>query len=531
MKFILKLITSETLIVILFLTIIVVKCESNKTYYVEPPPIDNMNPQDEDGEGTPTNPFHFIQSAVSVAKGGDIIYIKRGIYSRQNIKFSNGGNKDKDIFLMGVDSWDDEGTTTPVNFNFSGLNASWDHTQIELQLPCLDAEEFETNSQNTAIDLNGQSNINLSSLVIKNYTNGILSEGNDLKSNNIHIQNVIGVDFGYIGSNGKKQGIKYAGRGITIYGSNNKIENCTVFDAGAENISVFGDYNSIINSRAFGTDCKDATDDCFKSDYYILTNGTSNEIVDCKAECIYEVNGAHGIGTTSGQANYFKSNEAVGLNECFFVKSGAVISLNNKFENCVAKYSDGSAFVLREGASYNTFENCESINTIHGVRFLDSCDPPNCKASSHNKFINCRFCVEDGFSNSRTIIQLSRSPYNTEVSENIFDNCQFIGNKNITDHLICAQVPNSKNKIINSTIDETLVEYNPDNDVKKICIAKCNLVYDCFESNIQVGEKCEECEDNDKCEEYKRGCGAYKGGFLISSTEYSYFDPIENCEN
>lgn len=182
-------------------------------------------------------------------------------------------------------------------------------------------------------------------------------------------------------------------------------------------------------------------------DYYIVFAGDNNYIKNCYIERIGDLeHGGAGIGIKEyGENNLFEDCTAKNLkNASFYVRWAGV--QNNEFRNCKAigvPPADVTAFVIRDGASYNEFNSCISEGCLIGMRFEVSGEDQN-YTGSYNLFNNC--IVKDAeypiyFSEWNT-------SYNGPAENNSFINCNFINGL----YLIASQRANTGHKIVNCII-------------------------------------------------------------------------------
>jgi len=130
---------------------------------------------------------------------------------------------------------------------------------------------------------------------------------------------------------------------------------------------------------------------------------------------------------------------------CFSVRWSQV--QNNEFRHCIALggvSDDVSAFMIREGASYNIFNSCVSDACQSGIRFiLNGEDADYC--GHDNVFNNCII------KNSGSAIDLNPYYYNSApVDDNLVVNCVF-DNAN---YLFNCERPNTGNQLINCVVKD-----------------------------------------------------------------------------
>lgn len=181
------------------------------------------------------------------------------------------------------------------------------------------------------------------------------------------------------------------------------------------------------------------------TDYYLLVNGNFNLIKNCYVERIGDL-GHYGHGITikwDSQNNAVRSCTAVNMTEDFCARHRG--AKNNIFQKCNA--IGGRAFVIRDGASYNTFKNCTATNVKSGYRFMDTEEDDGAQyAGRHNLFDAC------SVTNSDIGIQFDDydrdSPADSNTwSECIFDNAAYMfycGRTNEENMMIGGSVKNCK---------------------------------------------------------------------------------------
>ncbi|MDD3891218.1 MAG: T9SS type A sorting domain-containing protein [Bacteroidales bacterium] len=232
--------------------------------------------------------------------------------------------------------------------------------------------------------------------------------------------------------------VTWDGIGIQLTNCSNCIvKNCIVTNNGGVNIGIWNSHDcQILNSKSYGTYASSHT---YATDYYIVVEWSQNILVDgCTAQDMGGTNGIpsgkgnHGIGVkdngTQGTQKAsssisIKNCKSTGFEECFFVAWPTAQYVT--FENCIGDNRNknttwNSVFMVREGASNNTFKNCKGVSgNYYGGQVVTIYDYSECSGEqfeNNNKFYNCSFTG----SNPRLVFLLN-------AKNTLFENCNFYG--------------------------------------------------------------------------------------------------------
>ncbi len=393
------------------------------TYYISTTGNDNNNGL------TPTTAwktFSYAASTSSPVAPGDTVYIKAGDYGLDDVFIDkNFSPNDARISFIGY-----QNTPGDINsFNFS----YGDNIDASL-MPVINPYDRTVGE---GINLSDIYNITIKNIQITNCLGGI-SIWNTTSINSNHIlENIFFKNIGW----------EYSTAISIKEGSGNTIKNCLIVNATGAGMDLWGDNNQISNCKIYSNESQQVPDGTFTSmDYYIVLKGNNSIVDNCYAERDGDLEDVgHGFEIKeSGENNLFKNCTAKNMIAgCFSVRWAAV--KHNEFRNCKALggvSTDVSAFMIREGASNNTFNNCVSDNCEAGVRFLLAGEDAN-YCGSNNTLNNCII------KNAEWAIDFNSYFYNSAPADsNSIINC-VIYNAN---YLYNCDRPNTNNKFINTII-------------------------------------------------------------------------------
>ena len=393
------------------------------TYYVTTSGNDSHNGL------TEATAWKTIKYAASQAAAGDTVYIKAGIYSEYDIRFSSGSSGNP-IIVEGYKNT--PGDITNIDWWDFHTNRSLDSTKM----PLLDGGD---RSNKEGIFLIGKSNIKIKNLQITNYETGIYG----YNVTNCHFENIILLSFGKPSSDAQV----YSGMGINLTnGYDNVLRKCIAANAGAGGVFLENANNSLVEECEVYCDeglsvSEGGSPDSVSlaADYYLHTNGKDNIVRNCYVERVGNLDdGGHGIGIhENGENNLFVNCIAKGIGgQAFYVRYSTV--KNNEFRNCTA--IDGTGIWVREGAHHNTFNCCRTVNST-GVTFYWSGEDVY-EAGHDNYFYNCLF--ED----SDYHISFYGGGKDAKALNNKFVNCVFDGG----DYLFRTGRENEGNEMINCIV-------------------------------------------------------------------------------
>ena len=335
-------------------------------------------------KGTISEPWRTIRHSMSTAspvKKGDIVYVERGDYGKEYIEFTKPGIK-----LIGycpktsgdkIVSWE-SGLSEESLITLSKLNNNISKSAIPV--PIIDCQNPADGR--AVFYFPNQTDIEVYNFVIMNTSYGV-STG---ESQNLLLNNINAINLGDPTDN-------YSGRGIllgspgTRKSNNNMLNNCKVFNAGAEGIVISGDNNLVRNCYV---GCNVGLSNInIATDYYIQIAGDQNTIQDCKTERIGKLaHSGHGITAyMNSRGNRIQNCVSINMmGEAFCARhSGASF---NEFISCNA--IGGNAFVVRDGANDNVFYSCTAKDTYSGFRLFDTSEDGGAiNAGNGNRFTNC----------------------------------------------------------------------------------------------------------------------------------------------
>jgi hypothetical protein len=314
--------------------------------------------------------INYATSSSSPVMAGDTVFIKAGNYGNENIVVEKNGTESNPITIQGYQTI--PGDNPDLNYSYGdNLDAS--------VMPLIDGGDRTTGE---GININGSANITIQNIQITNYEAGIYTWS--ASSTNLILDNIIVMGIGDINAS-------YSGLGIGIvYADNNIVRNCIVVNSCAEGISLVANNNLIENCEVYCDE--DMTEDA-STDYYIVAEGNNNIFRECYIERVGSLEHVgHGMGLKGNcENNLFEDCVAKDMEGGgFYVRHrGAKF---NEFRNCTAigTIEEICGFLIRDGASYNIFNNCYSDNCAIGIMFFDTEEDGGAHyCGRHNVFNNC----------------------------------------------------------------------------------------------------------------------------------------------
>lgn len=382
-----------------------------------------------------------ISHAFSVARAGDVVYVKAGDYGNKHLEVSNSGNENQPISFIGYTSVPgDVQATVNATFTYENYKNQGDNVNPNY-LPTLSGiNEGRENRSGSGIIIEKQF-INISNFQIRKMSYGIYTS----QASNVILDNIIQVN---IASEIKSE----SGRAFPFnYTSNSTIKNSIVINAGTGGIFLYSsNNNTIINNKVYSDNNINATD------YYIWLYGDSsgNHIENVRIEKVGDLeHPGHGLGGHHKVYNNTFTNFEI-INTSLELSFAAVenntfsnFSITGNFEE--QKYHN--AIQIANGAQNNVFENF-TITNGNGIQFLEwDYDTTEWNiynedhAGKNNIFRNgeiknCNYGIVFHH------LFLDASP----AENNTFDNITFDG---ISLALFAVNRPNSGNKMINCKVN------------------------------------------------------------------------------
>lgn len=361
---------------------------------------------------SPSSPWS-LEHAFSVAKAGDIIYIKAGNYGNKNLIIYNSGNSGNPIKFIGYtntpgDLVSSQGST----FNYGdALNAN--------KMPLL---RGNSSLSGLALDLNG-SFVEVHNFQITNYQTGILTKGR-----NITLKNVIVTNNGEQNNNNSQ-----TGKGFQILGDNTILQDCFNLNSNAEGINIKGANNCTVKNTKVYSD-----NHANPGGYYIAVTfgGSNNVIEDC---LIYrsktaDLHRGHGY-IMKDQATNNIVRRSIAYNTGIEVNYSGVsyntfddVKLYGSYSEDPNEFSSGIRVI--NGAHHNTFRNIYIKDSRYPFNFHDfddgfvgpGGDRDLAQGGNNNEFINV---VTEG-SNSLVFCNTLDTPLGQSTSSgNTWTNCTF----------------------------------------------------------------------------------------------------------
>jgi len=393
------------------------------TYYVS---LSGDNTNDGLSEDTAWRTIAYAASASSAVSAGDTVYIKAGDYGLEEV-FVEKNHSPNDARISFVGYQNTPGDINSFNFNYG------DDVAATL-MPLINPNDRTVGE---GINISDSYAITIKNIQIVNSLVGISIWNTTSINSNHHLENIFLKNIGW----------EYSSAISMKEANSNSIQNCLIVNATGAGMDIWGDNNLIANCKVYSNESQQITDGTYTSmDYYIVLKGDGNIVSNCYAERDGDLEDVgHGFEIKeSGQNNLFENctvkNMIAG---CFSVRWAAV--QHNEFRNCTAiggVSTDVSAFMIREGSSYNTFNACVSKNCNAGIRFLLSGEDAS-YCGTNNVFNNCII------KNADWAIDLNPYYYNSaSVDNNAIINC-VIDNAN---YLFNSERPNTGNTFTNCII-------------------------------------------------------------------------------
>ena len=361
----------------------------------------------------------YAASSESPVVAGDTVYIKAGDYGNEYIIFEKEGTPTNRITFEGYNSVPNDNPDFGWEYG-DNLDAN--------VMPLIDGGDRTTG---TGITI-AQSYITIKNIQITNYQIGI----DAYNAHYLKIENIIAMNFGDIEDD-------YDGTGIVLgsTSSYDTIENCSVLNAAAEGISIYGDNNYVKNCRVYADD--NSTGDKSAADYYIHIGGNNNIIEDCYAERIGNLeHGGHGIDIKGDCEN----NQIINCISKNMAYDGFELRHRgvkyNTLKNCTAI---NCGYTIRDGASFNTIIDCKSIGSVYAAIMFYNTDEDfgSTYCGRYNVFENCIFIRTEGY-----VIDFDKYGLPSKVDNNTFVNCLFDGGQ----YLFNCDRRNKNNKMINCIV-------------------------------------------------------------------------------
>jgi len=367
----------------------------------------------------------YAASTDSSVEAGDTVYIKAGNYEAENVVFEKSGTLANPIIFEGYQST--PGDNPSIDYVYGN---SVDPTKM----PLLDGGD---RNNGVGIEIVGYYYIQIKNIQITNYEAGIYSWNATFTETGLTVENVFIKNIGF----------EYASALQLSSSSNNTVKDCVIVNATGAGMDVSGNYNLIDNCQVYSDENYATVGDHFaSSDYYIVIAGDYNTIKDCYIERVgYLEDVGHGIGVKeNAQYNIFENCTAKNLEGGgFYVRwEGAQ---HNEFNHCksIATIDYVTGFLVRAGASFNSFNSCISEGCDSGIRFSVSGEDADF-CGRNNTFNNCII------RNSIWAIEYSTWSIPGLADETLFANCVF----DTADFLFYTGRENDDNKMINCVIKD-----------------------------------------------------------------------------
>ncbi len=383
---------------------------------------------DQDGktEATAWRTMRYAASASSPVGAGDTVFIKAGDYGMEEVFVEkNYSPDDARISFIGYRKVPGDIEDFPFEYG-DDVDAT--------RMPLLNPGD---RTKGEGINISDSYNITFKNIQIANSLGGIsIWNSTSIQSHHM-LENIFMKDIGW----------EYSTAIALKEANGNTIRNCLVVNATGAGMDVWGDHNRIVDSRVYSDESLLTADGSYTSmDYYIVLKGDSNLVQRCYAERVGDLEDVgHGFEIKEqGEQNLFvdcKVKNMIG--GCFSVRWSQV--RRNTFRHCEALggiSDDVSAFMIREGASYNVFDACKAENCAAGIRFLLAGEDADF-CGKLNRFTNCIF------RNTQWVVDLNPYFYNSAPADsNFIINCTIDSSL----YLMNSERPNSANHFTNCII-------------------------------------------------------------------------------
>ena len=365
-------------------------------------------------------PWRHINYAAGKVTAGDTVFVKAGDYDSENVTMTANGTSARPIVV--------EGYRTAIRDN-PQLDYTPGDDLDSAVMPLLDGGN---RAAGVGITLNSRRYVIVRNMQVRNYSTAVYAYG----ARNVTVDNIIVANLGDVNAD-------YDGKGICFGSSafSNMIRNCIVFNACAEGISVTGDSNAVVSCRVFSNDNSTLVKSAM--DYYIVIAGSCNTVDGCYTERIGNLGHVgHGIGM-KGACEYNRILNCASKNFSggLYVRHRG--SRNNLFDGCTA-YDCSIGLLIRDGACYNTYQNCRVVSGGDAIVFFDTDEDGGAQNAGNNNLITN--CVVENPAGSA--IRFSLYSLESTAYDNTISNCVFYGSP----YLFNCERTNVNNKIVNSII-------------------------------------------------------------------------------
>lgn len=414
---------NKSTLTLFIIFLVIFSLQAQNTYYVS---LNGNDNNDGLSEATAWRTIAFAVSSSSPVSSGDTVYIKAGDYGREDI-FIDKNYAPTDMRISFIGYQNTPGDITEFSFSYGdNVDAS--------RMPLINPNDRTIGE---GINISDIYNITIKNIQIANCLGGISVWNTNAINSNITLENIFLQNIGW----------EYSTAINIKEGNNNTINNCLIVNATGAGMDIWGNNNQINNCKIYSDESQQIPDGTYTSmDYYIVLKGDHNTVINCYAERVGDIEDVgHGFEIKeSGEHNLFENCTVKNMiGGCFSIRWAAV--QNNEFRNCIALggvSSDVTAFMIREGASHNTFNNCMSNGCNAGISFILVGEDAN-YCGEYNTFNNCII------KNADWVIDLNPYYYNSATADNnLLMNCT-IDNAN---YLFNCERPNSGNQFINCII-------------------------------------------------------------------------------
>lgn len=377
-----------------------------KIYYIS---LTGSNSNDGLTTGTAWRTLTYAVSIASPVLPGDTIYIKGGNYGNENVVFQKSGLPGSPITIIGY-------KTTPGDSPAILTNSGTPYAAYSVtEMPTYTGS---SRASGTAFDMENTQYIIMRNFQVTTYYRAFFLGFNTPENYgrisghwffNCNVMSLGDLGDGYSGF-AFKAGSYVDTVSTHIRANGNIFNSCLIANPGAEGMLVCGDYNSLFDVKVY---CNEGAANPL--DYFINIAGSYNVVSKCYVEgTTGNFGGTHGIGCKSNSEetvdkgrtmpqvnpmyNNFYNCVSKYIGEGFYVRHRG--AQHNTFTKCysygthtgTASAGVGGCIVIRDGASYNTFDSCRGENLASAILFQDTTEDGGASGgNNYNVITNCAF--------------------------------------------------------------------------------------------------------------------------------------------
>jgi hypothetical protein len=359
-----------------------------------------------------------IQKAAQEVVAGDIVHVRKGIYTNPQITITQSGTASQPIRFIGYNNTPNDIVST------DGPTYEWNTPVDGNTMPLFRGSRSGlVATSNTAIRVEG-SFVQIENIKTQYYNTPVVVVGNFNTLRNVHSHQAGDLSGETVSTT--FNGIAYIGKAINILGNNNNIISCYAEDADAEAIIIRGNFNYLNKNEVHARQTLNTLD------YYLLIQGGSNNLI--QNTLIYR----HGNVTHYGHGICFKSPNPTINN---IIEDFEIINTNLELQfqgvnnntvrrGTIIKLSDGGPSDAIGGITMANASHSNHLEDIYidnaNIRFaawLDGLPGLQTGISSYNNTFN-RITVNFQFA-AIMFSYFGNNQYNSAANDNKFYNCTF----------------------------------------------------------------------------------------------------------